>query len=58
MKLLAATFAVISGITGLYISYYAGIASGAAIVLVTTVVFAIVWSIQQLKNRIMNISGS
>jgi len=58
MMLLAATFAVISGITGLYISYYAGIASGAAIVLVTTVVFAIVWSIQQLKNRIMNISGS
>jgi manganese/iron transport system permease protein len=35
--------AVLSGVVGLYVSYFAGIASGAAIVLVTTVFFGIAW---------------
>lgn len=41
MILLAALIGSFSGITGLYISYYANIASGAAIVLVATAIFAI-----------------
>lgn len=38
---LGAGLAVISALAGLYISYYAGVASGAAIVLVATALFAI-----------------
>lgn len=41
MILLAALIGSFSGITGLYISYYANIASGAAIVLVATAIFGI-----------------
>jgi manganese/iron transport system permease protein len=39
MMMLAAFIGAISGISGLYLSYYAGVASGAAIVLVTTGIF-------------------
>jgi manganese/iron transport system permease protein len=39
MMLLAALFASLSGIIGLYLSYYLSIASGAAIVLTATVFF-------------------
>ncbi len=40
---LATVFAVFSSLVGLYLSYYLGIASGAAIVLVSTLLFAIVF---------------
>ena len=43
MMLLAAVFASFSGVVGLYLSYYAGIASGAAIVLVATGCFILVY---------------
>ena len=42
MMVLGAGFGVLSGLVGLYVSYYAGIASGAAIVLVATGFFVIV----------------
>ncbi len=43
MMALAATIASLSGGVGLYISYYWSIASGAAIVLVCTAIFGLVW---------------
>ncbi|MFZ5433167.1 MAG: metal ABC transporter permease, partial [Calditrichota bacterium] len=49
MMLLAAIIAVLSGIIGLYLSYFAGIASGAAIVLVATAIFGIVWGIKTIR---------
>ncbi|MBN1955512.1 MAG: metal ABC transporter permease [Anaerolineae bacterium] len=39
MMLLAAAIGALSGVIGLYVSYYAGVASGAAIVLVCTALF-------------------
>ena len=43
MMLLAAVFASLSGVIGLYLSYYLSIASGAAIVLTATVFFIVVF---------------
>ena len=43
MMALAAVFASISGVVGLYLSYYWSIASGSAIVLVCTAIFGLVW---------------
>jgi manganese/iron transport system permease protein len=43
MMALAATFASLSGVIGLYLSYYLSIASGAAIVLTATAFFSIVF---------------
>jgi ABC-type Mn2+/Zn2+ transport system permease subunit len=40
---LAAVIAAFSGVVGLYVSYYAGITSGSAIVLTATVVFVLVF---------------
>jgi len=58
---LSAVFASFSGVVGLYLSYYAGIASGAAIVLVATILFAVVyllapqrgalWALLQRRQR-------
>lgn len=45
---LAAMIASLSSVVGLYVSYYKGIASGAAIVLSTTLIFSIVWLIKSL----------
>ncbi len=42
MMAVAALIGVLSSVVGLYISYYAGVASGAAIVLVCTAIFAVV----------------
>ena len=50
MMLLSAIIAAFSGVVGLYISYYLGIASGSAIVLVCTLGFAIVWGVQTLRR--------
>jgi ABC-type Mn2+/Zn2+ transport system permease subunit len=43
MMVLAALIASLSGFIGLFLSYYAGIASGAAIVLVATAIFFLVY---------------
>jgi manganese/iron transport system permease protein len=50
MMALAASVASISGVIGLYLSYYLSIASGAAIVLTCTILFLVVWGIQSLKQ--------
>ena len=51
MMALAAVFASISGVIGLYISYYWSIASGSAIVLVCTAFFGLVWGGQTVLKR-------
>jgi len=45
MMALGAALAALAGIIGLYLSYYAGVPSGAAIVLTSTFFFALVWGI-------------
>ena len=50
MMILAAIFAGISGVVGLYLSYYIGIASGAAIVLTCTAIFMLVWGGQTVRG--------
>ncbi len=47
---LAALFASLSGLIGLYLSYYLSIASGAAIVLTTTAFFLLVFLGKRLRN--------
>ncbi len=49
MMLLAAALASLSGVVGLYASYYWGVPSGAAIVLASTVVFILVWYVRREK---------
>jgi ABC-type Mn2+/Zn2+ transport system permease subunit len=51
MMALAAVIAAISGVVGLYLSYYASIASGAAIVLTCTAFFGVVWGAQTVRQR-------
>jgi manganese/iron transport system permease protein len=51
MMALAALIACLSGIVGLYLSYYAGVASGAAIVLTSTALFFIAWAGKALQRR-------
>jgi len=51
MMLLAAVIASFSGIIGLYVSYYAAVASGAAIVLTSTAIFLVVWLLNTLVLR-------
>lgn len=53
MMLLAALIAVISAAVGLYASYYADVASGAAIVLACTVCFGVAWLINALRSRML-----
>ncbi len=50
MMLLAAAFASLSGIIGLYLSFYLNIASGAAIVLTATVFFLAAFIWKQTRN--------
>ena len=52
MMTIAATIASISGVIGLYLSYYLSIASGSAIVLTCTAAFGLVWGIQSLRKAI------
>jgi len=52
MMAIAATIASISGVIGLYLSYYLSIASGAAIVLTCTAIFGLVWGIQFFRKAI------
>ncbi len=51
MMVLAAAIASISGVVGLYFSYYLNLASGAAIVLTCTGFFAATWLITTLLRR-------
>jgi manganese/iron transport system permease protein len=51
MMIVAAIIGALSGIVGLYLSYYITIASGAAIVLVTTATFVVVWLATQLRKQ-------
>lgn len=51
MMALAAAIAALSGVVGLYLSYYFSLASGAAIVLTCTAVFVVVWLGQVLRRR-------
>ena len=44
MMALAASLASLAGVIGLYLSYYLSIASGAAIVLTSTAIFALAWA--------------
>jgi manganese/iron transport system permease protein len=52
MMALAAVFASASGGIGLYLSYYLSIASGAAIVLVCTALFGLVWGLKAVTGRV------
>ncbi len=47
MMLLAAALASLSGVVGLYVSYYWGVPSGAAIVLASTFIFGVVWYVRR-----------
>jgi ABC-type Mn2+/Zn2+ transport system permease subunit len=49
--LVAALIAVGSSVVGLYASYYANVASGAAIVLACTTCFAAAWAINAFRTR-------
>jgi manganese/iron transport system permease protein len=53
MMILAAIIASISGVIGLYLSYYVNVASGPAIVLVATGLFLIAWLYSNIKKRLM-----
>jgi manganese/iron transport system permease protein len=50
MMLLAALIASLSGVIGLYFSYYLSIASGAAIVLTATLFFLLVFLWKKIKR--------
>jgi manganese/iron transport system permease protein len=52
MMALAALIAAVSGVIGLYFSYYLSIASGAAIVLTCTAIFGLVWGIQAVRKAV------
>lgn len=51
MMALAAVIAAASGVVGLYLSYYTGVASGAAIVLTCTACFGMAWAVQAVRQR-------
>lgn len=51
MMILASAFATLSGVIGLYLSYYLNLASGAAIVLTCTAFFLLVWSGTSLLRK-------
>lgn len=50
MIMLACLFAVISGVAGVYASYYFSVSSGAAVVLVCALLFAVAWLIKRQTN--------
>jgi ABC-type Mn2+/Zn2+ transport system permease subunit len=56
MMMISAIIAAVSGVVGLYVSYYAGITSGSAIVLTATLIFAIVFLSRQVKPRAKRLS--
>lgn len=53
MMAVAALIGATSGIVGLYVSYYVGVASGAAIVLVATLIFLAVLATSRRRTKIL-----
>jgi manganese/iron transport system permease protein len=51
MMLIASGIALLSSVVGLYLSFYLGIASGAAIVLTSTLIFMVVWAWRAIRQR-------
>jgi manganese/iron transport system permease protein len=51
MMIIASGIALFSSVVGLYLSFYWSIASGAAIVLTSTVIFMLVWGGKALRKR-------
>lgn len=51
MMLLASIFAALSGIIGLYLSFYLSIASGAAIVLTATLIFLVTFLLKRTRSH-------
>ena len=51
MMFVAAIIASISGVIGLYLSYYFSLASGGVIVLTTTLIFLVVWACRNLGSH-------
>jgi len=51
MMILAAIIASVSGVIGLYLSYYVNVASGPAIVLVATGIFLLAWGYSKFRTR-------
>jgi manganese/iron transport system permease protein len=51
MMMIASGIALVSSVVGLYLSFYLGIASGAAIVLTSTLIFMLVWAGRAIKQR-------
>lgn len=52
MMVIAALVAIVSGLVGLYASYYFSVSSGAAIVLTCTACFGLAWLGQLLRQRL------
>ncbi len=55
MMLIAAVIAVLAGIIGLYASFYANVASGAAIVLACTGFFVAAWVLHEVRERLQRV---
>ena len=51
MMALAALFAVVAGVIGLYASFYLSVSSGAAIVLACTLIFGLAWMVRTVGLR-------
>jgi manganese/iron transport system permease protein len=51
MMVAAALIAIVSGLVGLYTSYYFSVSSGAAIVLACTACFSLAWGVRALRRR-------
>jgi ABC-type Mn2+/Zn2+ transport system permease subunit len=56
MMLISALIAALSGVVGLYCSFYLGVASGAAIVLTCTAIFLLTWAATRLRARLVTLS--
>jgi ABC-type Mn2+/Zn2+ transport system permease subunit len=52
MILIAIIVSIISGVMGLYVSFYASVASGAVIVLICTGFFGLAWIIAAIRRRL------
>lgn len=57
MLVVSATIGALSGIGGLYLSYYRNVASGPAVVLVATGMFFVVWGAMQLQGPVRRWRG-
>lgn len=57
MMAYAAVIAVVSGVLGLYVSFYANLSSGAAIVLACTFFFGLAWGLRGVLRRKFNSQG-